>query len=341
MGMLLAMAASAFLVTLVGIRLLRPWLARRGVMDHPGERTNHALPVPRGAGLALVPGIVLPFAACLLAGLPSGLPQGAAPAFFLAGLALALVAAVDDFTSLRAAPRLVMQCLLVALAVAAIPPDASFSAGLLPLAVERGLAFLFLLSFINAMNFMDGIDGITGMTAIGLSLGVILLSLPQAMPALALIVIGGSLGFLAFNWHPASIFLGDVGAVFLGFMLAALLLALALGGDLAPALVLPAYYLTDTGLTLALRAARGEKVWLAHSQHAYQKAVRRGWRHDEVVMVLAALMALDIGLAFLARPAPILALLLAYGTALGAWASLRTGAIDRFLPGLCERRRTS
>jgi len=341
MGTLIISAAAAFVLTFAGIRAVRPLLARRGVIDHPGERTNHALPVPRGAGFALVPAIVVPLMACLLMRVPTGLPEGAAPAFFLAGAALALLAAADDLTDLKVTHRFVMQCVFVALAVAALPPEATFSGGVLSLGAERGLTFLFLLSFINAMNFMDGIDGITGMTTIGLSLGVILLSLPGEVPALAVLVIAGSLGFLVYNWHPASIFLGDVGAVFLGFMCGALLLALALGGELAPALVLPAYYLTDTGLTLILRAARREKIWQAHSQHAFQKAVRRGWRHDQVVAVLAALMALHIGLAFLARPAPILGLVLAYGAAFSVWAGLRFGPLDRVRPYLPGPRQTS
>ncbi|WP_051631051.1 MraY family glycosyltransferase [Afifella pfennigii] len=341
MGPLLLGAAAAFFLTFFGIRQIRPWLGRRGVLDHPGERTNHHQPVPRGAGFALVPAIAIALGLSAAAGAVTGLPAGAALSFTMAALSIAVIGAIDDLTHISAGARLLLQSLFIGLAVAALPPEARFAEAVLPLAVERALAFLFLLAFVNATNFMDGIDGITGMSVIGISLGALLVALPGAVPALPVILMAACLAFLAFNWHPATIFLGDAGAVFLGFLTGSLLLALALSGEVAAAMVLPAYYLTDTGLTLARRAVRGEKVWLAHSQHAYQRAVRRGWRHDEVVGLLALLMVVEIGFAFLARALPIVGLTAAYGTALLVWLGLSFGPLDRLLPLLPGRRQTS
>src|SRR6202012_503206 len=101
---------------------------------------------------------------------------------------------------------------------------------------------------------------------------------------LALLLTGASLGFLVFNWHPAKIFAGDVGSVPLGYLTGFLLLVLAVHGQWAPALILPLYYLADTGITLAHRAARREKIWKAHREHFYQRATPGSARHDRIVL---------------------------------------------------------
>jgi UDP-N-acetylmuramyl pentapeptide phosphotransferase/UDP-N-acetylglucosamine-1-phosphate transferase len=103
---------------------------------------------------------------------------------------------------------------------------------------------------------------------------------------LATILIGACLGFLAYNWHPAKIFLGDVGSVPLGYLAGFLLLVLALEGHWQPALIIPAYYLADSGITITRRALRGEKFWQSHRQHFYQRAAQRVGRHDKVVIWL-------------------------------------------------------
>src|SRR5690606_17959516 len=95
--------------------------------------------------------------------------------------------------------------------------------------------------------------------------------------------------FLPHNRHPAKLFLGDVGSIPIGFLMGYTLLSLAGAGHIAAALILPAYYIADSGLTIVLRALRKEKLTEAHSEHAYQKAVRAGRSHGEVVMDIVAL----------------------------------------------------
>ncbi len=104
-----------------------------------------------------------------------------------------------------------------------------------------------------------------------------------------LALLAGALGFLWWNWHPARIFLGDVGSVPLGFLIGWLLLVLAKNGHWQAALILPLYYLADATITLIRRALRGEKVWQAHREHFYQQAVRRGLSHADVVRHVLAL----------------------------------------------------
>jgi UDP-N-acetylmuramyl pentapeptide phosphotransferase/UDP-N-acetylglucosamine-1-phosphate transferase len=101
---------------------------------------------------------------------------------------------------------------------------------------------------------------------------------------LTLILTGVCLGFLAYNWHPAKIFLGDIGSVPLGFLIGFCLITLAVKGYLIAALILPLYYFADSGITLGKRTMRGEKIWQAHRQHFYQKAALGVERHDKVVL---------------------------------------------------------
>jgi UDP-N-acetylmuramyl pentapeptide phosphotransferase/UDP-N-acetylglucosamine-1-phosphate transferase len=100
---------------------------------------------------------------------------------------------------------------------------------------------------------------------------------------LAAAIIGASLGFLAWNWSPARIFMGDVGSVPLGYLLGFLLLDLAFLGEWLVALILPLYFLADASLTLARRALRGARVWQAHREHFYQRAAQGGLGHAAIV----------------------------------------------------------
>jgi UDP-N-acetylmuramyl pentapeptide phosphotransferase/UDP-N-acetylglucosamine-1-phosphate transferase len=153
--------------------------------------------------------------------------------------------------------------------------------------------------FANLFNFMDGIDGIAGGEATAVGIGIALVAgtggaFELIAPSVA--VAAAALGFLVWNWHPARIFMGDVGSVPLGYLLGYLLLALAARGEWAAAVILPLYFLADATLTLLRRLARGERVWQAHREHFYQRAVQRGLRHDAVVLrVVAADLVLIAG----------------------------------------------
>jgi len=174
-------------------------------------------------------------------------------------------------------------------------------------AVELGpagtvLAALGLVWFVNMYNFMDGIDGIAGSEAVtaGLAGGALLLALGSpGLATLSLLLAAASAGFLAWNWQPARIFMGDVGSGFLGFCFAALALASERAGAL-PLLgwvLLLGVFLFDATATLGRRVVRGEKWYDAHRSHAYQRAVQGGWR---AAAVTGAVIAINLVLGALA-----------------------------------------
>ena len=283
-------------------------LRARAILDHPNERSSHATPTPRGAGLAVV-GVTL-LAWCLVAALTGAL--GLYWPVLLAALALAAISWRDDLYGLAAWPRLIAQALAVAAGMTALPGDGPIFQGLLPPLLDTAVAALGWLWFVNLFNFMDGIDGISGVEAVAIGGGLCLVALVGGMGdgagLYALIVAMAALGFLPWNWHPARIFLGDVGSVTLGYLIGWLLLGAAAEGYWAAALLLPLYYLADATLTLASRLRRREPVWQAHRKHYYQRAVRRGISQVRVVATVIALDLLLIGAALLSLTSPLISL---------------------------------
>lgn len=263
---------------------VRRQLIARAVFDMPNDRSMHKTPVPRGGGLALL--LVLFVTLCALLVPYSLLTRQALllPALFL----LFFVSWLDDRRGAGVGFRLGAHLLAAILGVCALPDQALLFDGFLPPLAERALIVLGWTWFMNLYNFMDGIDGITGIETLCLGLGCALVFLalrlddPLLLPLCAALI-GASAGFLTQNWHPAKIFMGDVGSVPLGFLTGFLLLKVALAGALTAALILPLYYLVDSGITITRRALRGEKIWKPHREHFYQKAAARLGNHARVV----------------------------------------------------------
>ena len=288
-------AVLAWMGTSLGTGQVLKFLQRRAILDHPNERSSHARPTPRGGGLAVVASVIVVWSAgaLLLAEEPG------VAVVVLAALPLAAVSWLDDLRGLPVAVRFAAQAVAVAAGVATLP--GLLFQGLLPPALDHVLVGLGWLWFVNLFNFMDGIDGISGVEAAAVGGGIGIVALVTGWrPDMAfhgLTLAAAAIGFLRWNWHPARIFLGDVGSVPLGYLLGWLLLTAATAGYWVPALLLPLYYLADATLTLLLRLARRERVWHAHRSHFYQGAARAKGSHAAVA---GAVLAADLGLMALA-----------------------------------------
>jgi len=305
-------SAGVFAATLWLTGAVREWLGRRAILDRPGHRSSHHAPVPRGGGVAVV--------AILLAGwiiLALIRPEPAGIGVVIAAAAvLALVSWRDDLRSLPAGARLAAHAVAAIIGVAWLPASAQVFQGLLPHLLDRAAAAVLWVWFVNLYNFMDGIDGIAGSETACLGLGIaVALGFAGASgdgtAGLALVAAAAALGFLRWNWHPAKVFLGDVGSVPLGYLLGWLLLDLAGSGWWAPALILPLYYLADATITLARRAGRGERIWQAHREHFYQRALAPDGDHAAVVRIILLGNAGLVALAAFAAAQPIPALIAA------------------------------
>lgn len=285
---------TAFLVWW-GIRLVLPLLERLRVVDHPNERSSHETAKPRGAGFVVL--TVLLLAWTVLALLPTETTHGLwiAPGLWIAmagALVLGAVSWLDDLRGLPPLPRLLVQAGAVSAVLWFWPSGLLVFQGLLPLGLDRLATGLLWLWFVNLYNFMDGIDGITGVETASIGFGLFLVALIAGWSlsgtVMPLLFVAAMLGFLPWNWEPSKIFLGDVGSVPLGYLLGWLLLLAAAQGQWAAALILPAYYLADASWTLGRRALRGARVWQAHREHLYQRAVRGGRSHAAVCLIVLA-----------------------------------------------------
>lgn len=295
---LVIIAVAVALTTTGLVWFVRGQLLRHEILDRPNDRSSHVVPTPRGGGLGV---IAVLLSAWLIIGL---VVPGSDPVanwlIPLAALALAWVSWIDDLRSLGALPRLGMQFAAAILGVMVLP--GLVFQGLLPPWLDAAVTVIGWIWFVNLFNFMDGIDGISGIESMGIGAGILTIGLLttdslSAMHLHGLAITAAALGFLVWNWPPAKIFLGDIGSVPLGYLLGWLLLALAAHGQWEAAVILPLYYLADATLTLLRRLQRGEKIWRAHREHYYQKAVQNGRSHGQVSMAVGLVNLLLILLA--------------------------------------------
>jgi UDP-N-acetylmuramyl pentapeptide phosphotransferase/UDP-N-acetylglucosamine-1-phosphate transferase len=287
MRAMLALApVAAFFVALLAARLLLTPAGRRIALDTPNERSLHAQPVPRTGGIAIAAGVA---AACALVW--PGLPVVLAAAALLAAASIA-----DDIVGLSTLARLALH---LGAAAAALLFDLQVAGALLFVVLALALAWT-----TNLYNFMDGSDGLAGgMAVFGFGAYALAAYLFGALTLAALCasLAAASAAFLAFNWHPARLFMGDVGSVPLGFLAGALgLQGWAIGAwPLWFPLLVFAPFMCDATLTLVKRGLRREPVWRAHRDHYYQRLVRMGFGHRGAAYVEYAAMAGCAGLALL------------------------------------------
>lgn len=265
----------------VGTGVVRRWLSARQILDQPNARSSHHIPVPRGGGVAVVFAITV--AMFLLMG-PRGILVKEFGIILGASLLLAGVSFWDDLRGLPAWVRLLGHIAAVVAGILVLPQSGVFQ-GWLPVPLDRIIVALLWVWFINLYNFMDGIDGLAAVETIAITSGLVIVSVLAGggMDAQAVAIAGAAAGFLIWNFPPAKVFLGDVGSVALGYLLGYLLLVLASHGGWAAAVILPMYYIVDATITLLRRGFRGEKIWQAHREHAYQKAVIQGSSHGAVI----------------------------------------------------------
>jgi UDP-N-acetylmuramyl pentapeptide phosphotransferase/UDP-N-acetylglucosamine-1-phosphate transferase len=261
-----------FAIGLAGTWLARGYALRHALIDQPGERRSHDTPTPRGGGIAIVAAMLVALAWLALSDPARALLHAAI------GTGLLLVAGIgwiDDHRPLSPWLRLGTHAV-----AAAILAWAVFAAGGGPGAAA--MAFLLALALVNIWNFMDGIDGLAASQAGLVALGYAVFAGGGAVAWLGSALLAACAGVLPFNLPRARIFLGDVGSGAIGFAWAALLALLSLELDWRESLVLLlplCAFAVDAALTLGARMVRGDRWWLPHAQHAYQRWTRRNGTH--------------------------------------------------------------
>lgn len=289
----------AVIILLVGLISLAStwWLARTGaaicILDQPNERSLHYVPMPRTGGIAICAALFLGWLLYFLF-LPAQIPVQ----IIMGAVLVFCVSILDDRFGLPAYLRLFIQlgaALILIRSGFVIDGDIIPGLALSPGPVATLLTVLMSLWLINLYNFMDGMDGLAGGMAV-IGFGTLAILGWQQGDALfsgaAMAVCLASAGFLWFNFPPARIFMGDSGSTTLGFLVAAFAIWASRRGIawIWLTLVIFSPFVVDATMTLLRRALRGERIWLAHRSHFYQRLVQLGWGHRRTVIVEYAVM---------------------------------------------------
>ena len=269
MFFVLVLSASALSSVLL-LWALIPCLRTR-LMDLPNSRSSHKLPTPRAGGLVFV--LLVAFA-CIFDFFFNISPGNYFNSVFLLALPLAFVGFLDDRHNLFAGYRYIFQLAtaLLMVSLSGLP----LSLFVLPFLV------IALTAVTNFTNFMDGLDGlVSGCMIINLSvLGVVL----QA-PWTLWVLVGSLLGFLAWNWSPSKVFMGDVGSTFLGGVYGGLLLQACCWQEALGLLLVATPLLADAASCVLRRFISRHQVFRAHRLHLFQRLHQAGWTHSRVALV--------------------------------------------------------
>ena len=293
-GLTLLVAAAISFCTTPLIKLL----ARKvGAMDVPkDERRMHHRPIPRMGGLALFLGFIVSF---LIFGEINREIQG----ILLGAVIIIILGVLDDILTLKALPKFLVQLVAAVIVVLHGCRIEHFLGFSLPAWLSYPISVIWIVAITNAVNFIDGLDGLAaGVSAIsaGTMLVVALLLVPDGTAMISAIllagIVGACIGFIPFNFNPASIFMGDTGSTFLGFMLASvsifgLFKTYAVISFAVPFLVL-GLPIFDICFAVIRRLAKGQSPMHADRGHVHHRLIDMGFSQKQAVAISYLLSAI-------------------------------------------------
>jgi len=298
--------AAAALLALLLTPVVRRFAHGLGVVDRPNARRVNTRPIPRGGGLAVAAAYVVVALGSLLVAVQAGALRDDAlrangVVALIAGAALAaLLGTVDDWLDLRArwqlAGQLVLAGLAVALGISVGALANPFAPGVIRLDPVFGAAFtaVWILGMINSINFIDGLDGLSSGVALiaAVTLGIISLTAAIDQPGIALLCFvfaGALLGFLRWNFHPATIFVGTSGVMVIGYTLA--ILSILGTAKVAVALLVLGVPIIDAFWIIVRRIASGRSPFSPDRGHIHHRLLDLGLSHTQTVLLIYGLCA--------------------------------------------------
>jgi UDP-GlcNAc:undecaprenyl-phosphate GlcNAc-1-phosphate transferase len=301
-GPIVAVFLAAALIALVLTPVVRRIVLRYEVVDHPEARRINTIPVPRGGGLAVCAAFLVVAGTFLfvnqearLIPIPFSLDPSEVAALLVGGGLAAALGAIDDLLDLRARLQLLGQIGLALFAVA-LGITIDFIAnplgpGLIRFSgpIAAGLTVFWIVGMINSINWIDGLDGLsTGVSLIAaVTLGIISLTtqVGQALIAVLCFALAGALlGFLRWNFNPASIFTGTSGVQFVGYTLA--VLAILGTAKVAVALLVLGVPIIDTFWIIVRRVSQGRSPFNPDRTHIHHRLLDLGLSHRETVLTI-------------------------------------------------------
>lgn len=278
----------AFALSAVLTGLTRQYASRLGLIDVPDHRSAHSQPTPRGGGLGIVVGFTILLIFLLV---QDKVAPTQTAALLGGGILVAGVGLLDDLSDVAIPWRLAAHSIAVVWLLAWMGGFPGLHIG--PLEVKASwqvnlLGAVFLVWLLNLYNFMDGIDGLAAIETLTVLLAAAFLYWQKDLqaPLPMLVACAGVGGFLVWNWPPASIFLGDVGSGFLGFVMGGFMVVTATELGVWPWVILLGVFLVDATWTLLRRMRYRERWYRAHNTHLYQRAAKRLGSHKAVTALV-------------------------------------------------------
>ncbi|MFC4618535.1 glycosyltransferase family 4 protein [Camelliibacillus cellulosilyticus] len=286
----------ALVVTVIATPIVRMIAFKLNIVDLPSEnRKIHKKPMPYLGGVAIALGFFAGFI-YLHPTVPAE-STFSTPAFIAGALIILFTGIIDDKYSLPPKYKFLMQILA---AVVIVASGLTIDFIQLPFfeRIEFGwlaypLSVLWIVGITNAINFIDGLDGLaSGVSSIALGTMLVMGVLENQLLAVALsvILIGGTIGFLFFNFHPAKIFMGDSGAMFIGYTMAVISITGLFKSLTIFSLILPIIILAipifDTSFAIVRRLLKGQKISTADRMHLHHCLMNLGFSHRTTVLII-------------------------------------------------------
>jgi UDP-GlcNAc:undecaprenyl-phosphate GlcNAc-1-phosphate transferase len=302
--------ASAAVLALVLTPFIRRFSKAFGLVDRPDPRRVNVRPIPRGGGLAvtaafllvaIVVVIVVDGGAIASLAIPNTVQPGELGALLIGGLVAAGIGFLDDVLQIRARWQLIGQVAVAVLAILLGVQVESIANPFGPRTIELPGLFaaaftaIWIIGMINSINFIDGLDGLSsgiGLIA-ALTLGLISLTTavgPVGQPFIAVlcfVLAGALLGFLRWNFHPASIFVGTSGVMFVGYTLA--VLSILGSAKVAVALLVLGVPIIDTFWIIVRRVANRRSPFTPDRGHVHHRLLDLGLSHTQTVLLIYAI----------------------------------------------------
>ena len=279
-----------FACSWVGVFLYKKYAIYKGIISHPNGRTLHELLIPRGGGIVFS---LLFISAIFLIWRYQQLSDNLFLMVGVGGGMATFFGFIDDINNIRARTKLIIQILLSSWVVYCLYSDTLLLLNWMPIFITIPACLFFMVWAINAYNFMDGVDGMAAFGAVfaSLTLALVLFITDNFVELIPIFILIAAMvgGFIIFNWPPASIFMGDAGSIFLGYIFGSLLLFTTLNGHLSIWIWLTVfgYFFADTTVTQILRVILVKKWYLPHRSHAYQNLARITDSHLKITSGIA------------------------------------------------------
>lgn len=290
-------------ITAVLTSIVQRVSVRFQLMDRPNARSMHTQPVPRVGGIAIVGGVFGTILYFLMLGrvapdLFHHIPMPS-PWLLAAALFMFTVGLWDDLRTIQARTKLAMQCAAALFVVAAgfrfnIPFIPVEEMGFFGAFLSAAFTFAWIIGIVNALNLLDGLDGLAaGVTMIAIISLAVAMAVNGGVLDIVLVaaMVGALLGFLVYNTHPATIFMGDSGSLFLGFVLATFALPTTVQPTISWTFLVPILAMglpiLDTTVAIVRRAAKRQHIFAADRDHIHHRVARYlGYSHGMTVKFL-------------------------------------------------------